>query len=367
MLDRALITLPLSGGRLIDSYDPRFAELADGVLRGRYIAAAEGAGRLLAERFYDVRLISYFVFGVVLEQGVGGLGWALDVVMGLARSGWEGLGPAQGQQKHVKSSVRWLLEAISRRLAHLEDDPQGWARFMAEWDDERRAALIDAADALAVQLDGLGDLSLTARRVVSALRTLAVAPPPPLVEPTPPQAPPIVEEDAAEEEVDEDADEHDDERDEDEPSYDEDSAFEDESPYEDTEDPSSDDPSVDAPSSKGPHTAAPRSRTDRPRLIAPPQDAAPAWGELMERLTLFEQLVADGATTQAAVVADDIEERLNHFDPRRYFPALFAGYYAALADNMEEIEEAWEARESARWRVLRQLYQLDPERFRRAR
>ncbi|MBK9368944.1 MAG: hypothetical protein IPN01_22035 [Deltaproteobacteria bacterium] len=78
-------------------------------------------------------------------------------------------------------------------------------------------------------------------------------------------------------------------------------------------------PPVDAPSSKGPHPAAPRSRTDRPRLIAPPQDAAPAWGELMERLTLFEQLVADGATTQAAVVADDIEDRLNHFDPRDIF------------------------------------------------
>jgi hypothetical protein len=192
VLDRALLTLPLTGGRPIDSYDPRFAELADGVLRGRYIAAAEGAARLLAERFYDVRLVSYFLFGVVVEQGVDGLAWTLGVVRTLADSGWQGLGPVQGQQKHIKASVRWLFDTINRRLLHLDDDPAGRARFMEAWDDTSRATLIDAGEALAVQLDGLGDLSLAARKVVSALRTLAVAPPPPLVEPAPP-APPTAE------------------------------------------------------------------------------------------------------------------------------------------------------------------------------
>ncbi|MBK9368390.1 MAG: hypothetical protein IPN01_19125 [Deltaproteobacteria bacterium] len=368
MLDRALITLPLTGARPIDSYDPRFAELADAVLRGRYIAAAEGAARLLGERFYDVRLLSYFLYGVVVEQGVGGLTWTLSVVRALADAGWQGLGPVQSQQKHIKASVRWLFDAMSRRLLHLDDDPQGRARFMEEWDDTRRAALIDAGEALAVQLEGLGDLNLAARKLVSALRTLAVAPPPPLVEPTPPPAPPTVEDEgedqepAAEEDAEEGYDDDDDD-DDDEPADDSDHSFDEDSDHAFDED-AEEDPD---PSSEAPKRQAPPARAARPRLTAPPLAAAPAWGELLERLTLFEQLVEDGATTQAAVVADDIEDRLNHFDPRRYFPALFAGYYAALAENMSEIEEAWEDRESARWRVLRQLYQLDPERFRRAR
>ena len=370
MLDRALLTLPLTGGRPIDSYDPRFAELADAVLRGRYIAAADGAARLLAQRFYDVRLISYFLFGVVVEQGVGGLMWALGVVRDLAQTGWEGLGPPQSQQKHVKASVRWLFDTINRRLLRLDDDPQGRAQFMAEWDDTRRAALIEAAEALAVQLDGLGDLSLTARKVVSALRTLAVAPAPPLLEPTPIVRPAAQDVSAGEVEVDEQDPEEDPEEDPedeyDEPSFDDDSD-DDASLDEEVSDVSSED-EEDSDAASGPqHGPVVARRSNRARVTAPPLDAAPAWAELMERLALFEQLVADGATTQAALVADDVEDRLNNFDPRRYFPALFAGYYAALADNMNEIEEAWEARDSARWRVLRQLYQLDPERFRRAR
>ncbi|MEY3209584.1 MAG: hypothetical protein RIT28_65 [Pseudomonadota bacterium] len=374
MLDRALLTLPLTGGRPIDSYDPRFAELADGVLRGRYVAAAEGAAKLLGERFYDVRLVSYFLYGVVVEQGVGGLAWALGVVGALAEAGWQGLGPAQGQQKHVKASMRWLFDTLHRRLMHLDDDPQGRARFMEEWDDARRAALIEAGESLAVQLDGHGDLSLAARKVVSALRTLAVAPPPPLVEPATPTPPTAEAETEAEETQDEDSMDED-SMDEDSeygaPSDDEDSMDEDSeygAPFDD-EDPSSAEEEVDDDPSAPPQrriNPAP-SRTKRPRITAPPRDAAPDWEDLMDRLALFEELLADGATTQAAVVADDIEDRLNHFDPRRYFPALFAGYYASLADHMSEIEEAWEARDSARWRALRQLAKLDPERLRRVR
>ena len=365
MLDRALLTLPLTGGRPIDSYDPRFAELADGVLRGRYIAAAEGASRLLAARHYDVRLVSYFLFGVVVEQGVDGLGWALGVVRALAASGWEGLGPAQSQQKHIKASIRWLFDTIARRLSQLDDDPQGHARFMEGWDDERRAALIKLGEELSAQLDRVGELGLAAGKVVSALRTLAVAPPPPLVEPTPP-APPPKAEDAAEDAADESSEDSYDEGSEDaydegsEDAYDEGSAA-----APDDDDENEDDEDEDEEEAR-PGPAAPPRRAPL-RLTAPPSKAAPAWDELLERLTLFEQLVADGATLQAAVVADDIEDRLNHFDPRRYFPALFVGYYAALADTLPEIEEAWEARDSARWRVLRQLYELDPERFRRAR
>jgi hypothetical protein len=380
VLDRALLTLPLTGARPIDSYDPRFAELADGVLRGRYIAAAEGAARLLAERFYDVRLVSYFLFGVVVEQGVGGLGWVLAVVQTLAEARWAGLGPIQNQQKHIKASVRWLFDAIHRRLLHLDDDPQGRARFMEDWNDTRREALIDAGEALAVQLDGLGDLGVSARKVVSALRTLAVVPPPPLQEPTPPRAPPIVQDEGDEEEAAEPAEPAGDEEEHDEASYDEasyDGTLDDEAdedadsnaPFDEDSDEHVDEDDSDAPSA-APRRRAPTERplrTDHPALIAPPREAAPAWSELLQRLTLFEQLVADGATTQAAVVADDIEDRLNNFDPRRYFPALFAGYYAALADNMNDIEDAWEDRDSARWRVLRQLCQLDPERLRRGR
>ncbi len=371
MLDRALLTLPLSGGRPIDSYDPRFAELADGVLRGRYIAAAEGAARLLTERYYDVRLVSYYLFGVVAEQGVGGLAWALGLVGALAETGWQGLGPAQGQQKHIKASLRWLFDTISRRLTHLDDDPQGRARFMAEWDDASRASLIETGEALAAQLDGLGDLGLAARKVVSALRTLAVAPPPPLVEPAPVATPTVEDEAGDEPEGDPDEDSLDEDsdygvpsdEDDDDPSFDED---DDDPSFDEDDDPSVDED--DEPSSRPfERTTTTPSRTKRPRLTAPPRDAAPAWEELMDRLALFEELLADGATTQAAVIADDIEERLRDFDPRRYFPAIFAGYYLALADNMKEIEGAWEARDSARWRALRQLAALDPERLRRAR
>ena len=90
---------------------------------------------------------------------------------------------------------------------------------------------------------------------------------------------------------------------------------------------------------------------------------SPELASLLGKLKAFETLVATQRFERAAMVADDIQSCVQNFDPRKYFPALFAPFYSGLADNFEQISAFWARRESGEWEVLRQLYEVDLDNF----
>jgi len=85
--------------------------------------------------------------------------------------------------------------------------------------------------------------------------------------------------------------------------------------------------------------------------------------ELVSKLRAFETLVEAGHYEKAALVADDVQQRLEHFDPRDYFPELFARFSALFSKNVDSLSEHMDRRESPQWKALAQFYQVDMKAF----
>ncbi len=85
--------------------------------------------------------------------------------------------------------------------------------------------------------------------------------------------------------------------------------------------------------------------------------------QLRRKLTVFEQLAANGAWEGAAIVHRRIESELASFDPLRYLPDVFSGYLAVLHQAGEELEPYIHEAGDLRSQALERLYVSDPDGF----
>lgn len=85
--------------------------------------------------------------------------------------------------------------------------------------------------------------------------------------------------------------------------------------------------------------------------------------ELCSKLQAFEALVKRGDFDKAAIVSSDIMRTIESFDPRAFFPDLFAGFGALLSAHIHDIGPRWDGKDSLEWRALEQYYQVDLESF----
>ena len=84
---------------------------------------------------------------------------------------------------------------------------------------------------------------------------------------------------------------------------------------------------------------------------------------LLKKIQAFETLVQAKRFERAAMVADDIQSAVENFDPRKYFPSLFADFYADLVQNFDQISSFWARRDSADWQSFGRLYDVDLDTF----
>ena len=85
MPDINLLKKTLTPGETLglDTLDSRFQDVAGLAESGEYLKAAEKVEEVIREDIYDIRLIGYFLFGVFLQTGLGGLADVLEVTAGL--------------------------------------------------------------------------------------------------------------------------------------------------------------------------------------------------------------------------------------------------------------------------------------------
>jgi hypothetical protein len=88
--------------------------------------------------------------------------------------------------------------------------------------------------------------------------------------------------------------------------------------------------------------------------------------DLLDKLRAFETLLGRNEHGKAAIVAQDIEQTIAHFDARLFFPELFTGFFEGLATRAEELAAFQAELESPSWRALGQLYKVDLDAFLRA-
>jgi hypothetical protein len=85
--------------------------------------------------------------------------------------------------------------------------------------------------------------------------------------------------------------------------------------------------------------------------------------DLLAKLRAFEVLLEQGDLMKAAIVADDVQNIIENFDPRSYFPRMFSRFSELLSQNAETLGEHIEGRDSFGWKTMALFYKVDIEKF----
>jgi hypothetical protein len=85
--------------------------------------------------------------------------------------------------------------------------------------------------------------------------------------------------------------------------------------------------------------------------------------DLEARLAAFSTLAERGDFERAAVAAEEVLAELADFDPRRYFPDVFAKFYRHMSRDVEKLTPYLNHTDSPRHEMLRQFFRIDLAKF----
>lgn len=331
--------LPVVDNPGLETTDPRLEEVGELVQRAQYLEAAGLAESVLAEGIYDIRMIGFFTYGVFLERGPGSLKEIFDCLAGVLRDSWSAVGPAAKREKHAQTSLRWFGNQLLKKLQYEENArSELWEQWVSGVTSDEVGEAIEAADGLrrvagmtledaaAPLIDSLAKLTQWLQAFQQVVyrepEPEAAAEAQPGMEPEPgPEPEPGAE--AIE------------------------TSEEDETP------------SI--------LRRASAMRGASPDLTSPEEGSLVEGSyhlrALMEKLEAFERLIAEEKYPRAALVADDINETITSFDPRLYFPKLFARYAYLKAANFQELYAFEDQKETAEWQALKEFYKVDMKGF----
>ncbi len=306
--DISKLTKPLSPPtQWLESVDPRLGAMGDLVESGKVDEAADVAEEVLAEGFLDIRPISVLLYAAFHAEGLQAVPDILEAADLVMRDNFDSIGPKDEKKKKLfDKRLAWVFDRIADQLDYHEKTKSG---RLDTWMNELGAERMEIA-------------AVNAGALAAALA--------------------IKEYNAA-------------------------------------------------PRATGRVAAFLRGRTEltnidlgRPDLnVPPPEPAAPKnnpveteddsrrvslavshkFNELLQKLRAFEALVAKGRHDRAAVVAADVQQLIQSFDPRAYFPELFSEFAALMSDHVGTITAHMEMRESPSWNALDQFYRVDLKAF----
>ncbi len=307
----------------LETIDPRLDEIITLVQDGNYEVAAAQSASILEEETYDIRIIGYYLYGHFLNQGVGALDEIFNCLAEILRENFEAVGPARNREKQFQTILNWLMKQLVKKLQHEEKRDSGlYQGWVEEVSSNQVQEALDAADALRRALgpaleDAAGpvlDGLMKSGEWLSAFQRLVYREPEPEEEELEP-------EEAWEEE----------------------------------------EPEVEAPRQAVPRATA-------MSLSLGGGEGAGVEGshhlkELMRKLEAFDLLISADNYTGAALVADDINGIISGFDPRLYFPKLFAGFTLQYLKNIGELVAYDEYKGGIEWQAMQELYKVDLEGF----
>jgi hypothetical protein len=311
MLDTNLIdtlATPAPDDALDDASLQRITDSAD---RGDYLEAAGKAAALLGKHIYDIRVIGYYLFGVVLEHGIGHLPAMLGRVHTLLTDDLADLGPSQKKERVIDVTLHWLLQTMAERCRyHAAQHDATWAQWLSQLHPRLAGEIAQALDRVATEMQQLveeprclGPLSRLRRWVMEDLPRTR-----PAESPAPAAAPGL------------------------------------------------------APA-RAPGEAAEIGQASAPATVARDADGSPAMQLLLRKLRAFEVLIERGDMSKAAVVASDIRQTIESFDPLAYLPALFSTFFKLLSRSTGELMPHWEELACPAGQALQSFYRVDLDGF----
>jgi hypothetical protein len=305
-----LLDKPLEGEAPdLESSDERLEKVSILVARSDYLDAARAAEALLREGVYDVRLVGAYLLGLFIEGGLEAMPVVFHSLSHTLLGNWQSFGPRERKDVYADGSLRWLLKLLNKHVEHHERVKDAtWQRWSAASNREPLEQALTLSEEIFSAFGRVmprNGCEAPFRRLTQwlegHLRTLPS--PAPLEEPEPEPVDEPEEEDVPEQ------------------------------------------------SAEAPRAA--------PREAGPSVPVSPALAQLLNKLAAFDTLVERQDFQRATVVAADVLNLVEHFDPRVYLPALFSRFFAGLSTHAEQVEPLLQGTESLSFRALDQLYRVD--------
>lgn len=296
----------------LQTIDPRFSDITALIQGGDFAGAASSSEAILEEGIWDLRIIGYFCYGVFLEDGLSALAGVLRSLTNLIRDNWEALGPAKNREKIAQTSLNWLLKQILKKVQHEETSQSAlWNQWLEQVGSEQALDTQLAVEELGKAISQLlEELSAPLLEITTKLHdwlgSFAK-----LVYKEPEEA----------------------------------------------------EPEGEQPEAREPQGATQAQFDDTRRGDAVMVEGSYHLTVLMDKIKAFEQLIEQEKFPHAALVADDINSIIASFDPRLYFPKLFARFSMLYAMSIAELAGFDEQRETAQWRAMELFYAVDLDGF----
>lgn len=276
----------------------------------------QGISRLCLElsgrEIYDIRFLIYALYADYKERGLLRLDESLDDLIDMLMRYWEQIGPVDRRDKYAKNSFAWLLKQIFIDLQTLQlEHGDAWASLLESCSQDLITLIIDRAEGIKVPLnerleDAAGPSFINLKELIDWLTEFKS------LLPTPePEA--LVGVDG-----------------------------------------------VDSLSS----VEATTSVSQVPALSPSQIPSGSVHLQILNRkLALFQEVLAEGEMVKAAVIAMDVNQLLESFDPKKYFPDLFSSYFTNMVNYGDEINGIIEMSGSPNWQALVNLYEVDLDKF----
>jgi len=302
-----LLTQPLeiSENPGLDTLDPRFSDIATLVQEADFMAAAAEAEKILEESIYDIRIIGYFLYGVFIEQGVGMIGLIFECLNTLLVESWEAIGPVKRREKHTQAGLNWFMKQLFKKLDYEENNKSdAWDRWIEEVSSDDVQLALDAGNQLlqtfeSVLEDDAPSLMEGVSKVNGWLESFQHL------------------------------------------------VYREPEPETELETELEPEPELE----------------EQKKRMTPSIEGSYHLQLLLKKIAAFEQLIEQEKFDRAALIAGDINDIIGDFDPKIYFPKLFARFLLLLALNVGKLVEFEEYRESPEWKTLQELYKVDLESF----
>ncbi len=297
----------------LETFDPRLGDITTLVQDGKYEAAAAEADAVIQDGVYDIRVIGFSLYGYFLENGIAALSPIFDAFTALLTDNLEAVGPAKKREKHYQTSLKWFVNQLDKKIKYEEDKQSpvynAWVENISSDDVQ---AVLDASEkfqrAMGMTLEDLaGDITEPLTKVkgwLSGFQKLVYKEPEPEPEP---EAEPEETEDAAEE--------------------------------------------------KKPQTGGFRFAFSGGEGVG--AEGSYHLQVLIQKLAAFEQLIKAEKFELASLVADDINEIVANFDPKVYFPKIFAGFSFLFARHISQLLSFDQHKGTVEWAALQELYKVD--------
>ncbi|MBK9265471.1 MAG: hypothetical protein IPM54_37505 [Polyangiaceae bacterium] len=328
--DLSIYSSALEGapGAELESSDERLLAIIEHFEKRNFDKAANVAEELAEEGIFDIRPLSYLLFVSFLEGGIAALGSIFDVIVTTLEQNLQSIGPQKNREAFYAKRMAWLFTTMSDHIAYYrKEGGTAWKNMRVGVTSESISDILERARRVDAALAGGAweKPAMALGSLVSALRDLAEELS--AAEQTPGESTKPVS-------AQPDAETNDD------------AAVEEENEFEGDE-------VAQAPVVKS-KTAGKRTMT---------LDISPQFAEFLAKLQAFEKLVKKGDLMKAAIVAEDVQNIIENFDPRIYFPALLSRFSELLSTHAETLGEHIDNRDSFAWKTSSQFYKVDLDKF----